>query len=264
MLSLYPASDFNAEATVYNQGKSESDTLTAQFFRLSRIVRDLIFTCPSFDFAHQLLKHPPIGRDFSSVRVYDINQSVLLPVWSVSGMPYAGVSHASDIAYVFNGVFPEGRMAEPDLDLAHSMSSSLIAFAYTGEPTIIAPGDDVAKEWPPVFDGSASRSDDLMPASFSALIAGGPYGTNEVTVSKQLLGGNSHARGHRATSGENASSGFYELFDPLRLSQKLVTSVLDYGFMKSSDSHIQQQLVEQEQLIERCAFMNSLADAQGT
>jgi hypothetical protein len=95
LFSLYPAADFEEQVRKYENGKGDADPeVSVHYFRLSQMLRDMLFTCSSIDFGFEISKQQQ-SSDFQGVRVYALNQSMLTPLWKGAGMPYVSVSHGS-------------------------------------------------------------------------------------------------------------------------------------------------------------------------
>ena len=253
--SLYPPSDFEQDVKNYNARKGPGDPIVSvHYFRVSRILRDLLFTCSSFDFSYHMVKHTQksLQANFTAARVYDLNQSVYNPLWNAAGMPYVGVSHGSDTNYVFNGVFPEGEMDESDKDLSKSMTSSFINFVHTGDPNSQSPSTKKTSYWPEAYDNVGSDTADLMPSQFNLLVVGGPYGTKAVNLSYPLNG---------AASSEY--KGVFDGYTAVGKLQQIIGNVLDFGAMGTSVSLTLKDKIQQESLFERCTYVNSLAETLG-
>ncbi|KAF7901274.1 hypothetical protein EAF00_003495 [Botryotinia globosa] len=88
---------------------------------------------------------------FTGVRLYDLNQSALTPLWKSAGMPCVKVSHGSDNNYLFNGVLPEGQLTEEDEEISEMIARSLVNFAYAGNPINISLSQKQFNEWPESF-----------------------------------------------------------------------------------------------------------------
>ncbi len=137
VFDLYPTSDFEEEAKNYKARKTDSDPdAPVHYFRVSRIFRDILFTCSSIDFGYEITKQSKaVDPSFPGIRIYNLNQTMFTPFLKLSGMPYIGACHGSDMAYILNGVLPDGAISKPDKRLSESMAASFINFAYTGDPT---------------------------------------------------------------------------------------------------------------------------------
>jgi hypothetical protein len=97
LFSLYPAADFEEQVKSYENGKGDADPeVPVHYFRLSQMLRDILFTCSSIDFGYEISKHNyELSSEFQGVRLYTLNQSMLTPLWKEAGMPYVSVSHGS-------------------------------------------------------------------------------------------------------------------------------------------------------------------------
>lgn len=128
-LRLYPISEFHAEM---------QDNVSSQYFRASRMSRDATFTCPSILIVEsnrdtdQRISGP--CHSSPTNHLFVLNQTVFSAYYDRANTSYYGVSHFSDIPYVFNGVSTKfAEIATPaDKDLAHAMVGSWTAFAATG------------------------------------------------------------------------------------------------------------------------------------
>lgn len=246
---LYPASDFEQDVRNYEARKSESDPVApVHYFRISRIMRDLLFTCSSIDFGFEISRQSK-QKDptFSGVRLYDLNQSMLTPMFHNAGMPWLGAIHGSDLDYLFNNAFPKDEMSESDRQLSEHLQASFINFAYTGDPNkgTIVTG---ASPWPESF---SEAEDDIIGhlekpgcSSMNLQVFGGALGTGSCHLTAEL----------RDTANFKEQEGMVQ--------SPLVDSV-HYGEMGSGTPQERQELLEHEKLIARCAFINSLAEKLG-
>ncbi|KAI0869019.1 alpha/beta-hydrolase [Hypoxylon argillaceum] len=243
--SLYPSSDFETELTDYKLNMKEGDEpVPINFFRLSRMLRDLLFSCSSIGFGYEMSRQSKaIDPTFPGVRIYDFNQSVLTSMMAGAGLPYLGVCHGSDTAYILNGVFPEGQMAESDQRLARSTTSAFINFAYTGNPSL--PGDEHFDSWPESFPYAGS-SDSPLPAKMNLHLIGGPLGTGS-----DVLGSNDDS--------PSTLAGFMQKV----IGMDTEGEGVEYGEMGSAASEIRQRVIAHEKLLERCAFIESLSEKLG-
>lgn len=185
LFALYPASDFELELANYEATKSDSDPdVPIHWFRASRIVRDMLFTCSSLDFALEMTKHSrTLNTSYAGARLYNLNQSTLTPFFKAGGMPYiAGAPHGSDYNFISNGVFPEDQVTEEDKVLAEEMASAFIKFAYTGNPS--NPDDESLGLWPEVFPKTQDLQGD-GPPEVSIQLMGGPLGSGPMTAPSQ-------------------------------------------------------------------------------
>ena len=128
LLSLYPVSDFLAEATT---------TLSSEFFRAARVFRDILMTCQPIFYAQHIAK---AGND---VYLYDWNQTILEPILELgTGAAGWGPIHTSEFAYIFGNLSHYNTSGYPfdpttaDYELAVRGSRSWSTFAATGRPSL--------------------------------------------------------------------------------------------------------------------------------
>ncbi|ORY56972.1 Alpha/Beta hydrolase protein, partial [Pseudomassariella vexata] len=242
LFSLYPASDFEQEVQNYEARKGDLDPVApVHYFRVARIMRDLLFTCSSIDFGFEVWRQSK-ARDptFSGVRHYDLNQSRVTPLFHAGGMPYLGVIHGSDMDYIYNNMFPKDQTSEEDQQVSDTIVASFINFAYTGNPS-----GDGFQAWPESFsepEGLYEHPvDSAGPSGIHLQIIGGPFGT-----------GTCHLE-----SGLDDNTGFASQEGSMQ--NPLVDSV-QLGKMESATHQKRQRELEREKLLERCAFINSLAE----
>jgi carboxylesterase type B len=153
ILALYPVSDFESQV-------APNDVVNAHYYRASRMFRDAKFTCPCIDISYNVMRYSN-----ADAWLYELNQTVFTSYYASIGSPYLGVSHFSDIPYVFNEVIAFNASSSDSL-LAAQMSGSWSAFAATGIPTN-------PMTWPVGY----SWVEFLSPAPWEAVINvfGGPY-----------------------------------------------------------------------------------------
>ncbi|KAL9094760.1 MAG: hypothetical protein Q9165_003031 [Trypethelium subeluteriae] len=248
IFSLYPAVDFEEDVSFYQARKAQDDhDISVHYFRVSRILRDLLFTCSSFDFGHHIIKFSL--PDFDGVRLYDLNQSVLGPLWKGAGMAYIGVSHGSDTNYIFNGIFPEGEMTAEDTRLSQEFTRKFIKFAHTGNPT---PGEN-SIEWPAAYKSvNIARETESEPSGFNLLIVGGPLGTQSVSVPSSL---------DAAQQGSlDRDYGESSLVGKM---QEVLADFVGYGKMDHAAPTSLQRNIEHQKLLQQCTFINSLSEVLG-
>jgi carboxylesterase type B len=110
------------------------ENISAQYFRASRLLRDAQFVCPSL---HMVRMNQKYSDKKTSNYLYVLNQTMFSPLFAKQETSYLGVSHFSDIPYVFN--LAKSRysfLATPaDVKLSTEMSSSWASFAASGEPS---------------------------------------------------------------------------------------------------------------------------------
>ncbi|KAI0837994.1 alpha/beta-hydrolase [Hypoxylon sp. FL0890] len=246
IFSRYPASDFEEDLKNYEAHKKDSDPVVPiNFYRISRILRDIFFSCSSINFGYEMSRQSKdLDPAFPGVRVYDLNQSMLAPMLAAAGMPYLGTCHGSDTNYIFNGVFPEGQVLGSDKQLSESMAGSFINFAYTGNPTYA--GDVHFNSWPEAFpetEGLSEHFDEHLPSSMNLQLIGGPLGT-----------------GHSFLKVKDRN---VEFEASLGTMQEPLGQGVEFGEMESEASQRRQRLLEHEKLLERCAFIDSLSEKLG-
>ncbi|KAI1397828.1 Alpha/Beta hydrolase protein [Hypoxylon fuscum] len=249
LFTHYPASDFEEEVRnyEYRYRKGESDPAAPiHYFRVSRILRDILFTCSSIEFGYEMSRQSKaLDPNFPGVRLYDLNQSMLTPIFKSAGMPYVGVCHGSDTNYIFNGVFPEGQITEEaDQKLSESMAGSFINFAYTGDPTFEK--NEGFKSWPESFpnhDGLDERSVS-GPTRINIQLIGGPLGTGSCSLGRKLDGDEDSI----------AQAGSMQI--------PLIGDV-EVGEMESAVSRSRQRELERQKLLKRCAYISTLSEKLG-
>ncbi|KAI0838353.1 carboxylesterase family protein [Hypoxylon sp. FL0890] len=132
LTELYPASNFSDDA----EGGTDRN-----FFRASQVVRDAYFACPSLRLARE-------WHDFApnrSVYMYTLNQSIFSHREANTHRSFYGVSHFSDIPYVFDAVSNADWSAaadQSDYDIGSYMSGSWASFATFGQPTVPSVSDE--------------------------------------------------------------------------------------------------------------------------
>ncbi|KAJ6032711.1 carboxylesterase [Penicillium herquei] len=125
-LSLYPVSDFPSDS---------SQNITAQYFRASRIIRDMEFTCGNLFTTKMNQKYS--NPDTSSY-LFSLNQTMFEVVLELEDLTYYQVCHFSDIPYVFNlATTSYANIATAsDIRLSSQMSGSWASFASLGNPSV--------------------------------------------------------------------------------------------------------------------------------
>jgi hypothetical protein len=245
LFTLYAAEDFASRAEQYELSRTKDDPeVPVHYFRLSQILRDLLFTCSSIEFGHEMNKQSQwLGAENSGVRLYALNQSMLTPLWRGAGMPYVSVSHGSDTNYIFNGVFPEGEIAQSDQNLSRIVAEAFIRFAATGNPNNVVARTD--RLWLQAFSRETGYK---VPEPLHLQIIGGPSGTGATIVTRVLGAADDNA----ASWGSGMIGGLQQLLQ-------------GYGFgsMTLGSSLERTQVIAREKLIERCAFVNSLSGKLG-
>ncbi|KAI0159790.1 putative lipase [Xylariaceae sp. FL1272] len=128
LLALYKTDDFAADA---------QSNHSSEFYRSSRISRDIVMVCQSLLVGHAL------AQAGNNVFHYDWNQTIVGPALaSVRGLYGVGVPHTAEFAYVFGNLSAydvNGYPFEPtekDYALAIRGSRSWSTFACTGSPSL--------------------------------------------------------------------------------------------------------------------------------
>lgn len=238
LFNLYPAPDFEDEKIAFEAAHPASPGVAVHWFRLSQMMRDILFTCPSIDFVHYNAHYSKSqGKQQSSTEdsyLYAFNQTLFSPLLEAGGMPHLGVCHGSDTNYVLNGVWPEaeavGGMSAEDVTLSSSFSASLLRFAYGETPGL----DDSLN--------SHKWLQNSMPGDVGIEIVGGPN-PGSVVLRNDEDGAAGIADGvgaHEYVEGE----------------QEFV-----YGTMGNKQNASRTKTVGKERLLERCAFINTLTKA---
>jgi len=247
LFSLYDAIDFNDDVKNYEAEKDDGEpTLSVHVFRLSRILRDLLFTCSSIDFGNEMSKQSQsTNMQRSGVYLYTLNQSMLTPLWKGAGMPHIKVSHGSDTNYIFNGLFPEGQVSEDDEKLSRDFSVAFINFANSGIPSDVDTGN-----WPEAFSQNDTSPLGSTPHSLTLQVVGGSYGTGSALLGfEKLL---DEGRGERILEFGEGLTG-----------EQQVLPGLSGGAMYSPSARLRKTVLNREQLLRRCEFLNSLSEKLG-
>ncbi|KAJ8071559.1 hypothetical protein OCU04_001872 [Sclerotinia nivalis] len=241
LFHLYSASDFEELDNYTSQNSPTDPDILVHYFRVSRILRDILFTCSSIDFGYHMVKHTQktIDTTFTGVRLYDLNQSALTPLWKGAGMPYVKISHGSDNNYLFNGVFPEGQLTEEDQGLSEMMARSLINFAYTGKPIGESPSQKQFDEWPESY---YEVGNDERLKNVKIQVIGGPHGTGSAILKDET-------DDKRIKKSEKVGN-----------MQQVLSDADTFGSMGLARENERKKLIEQEKLFQRCAYINSLAN----
>ncbi|KAK8135721.1 alpha/beta-hydrolase [Apiospora sp. TS-2023a] len=242
LFALYPASEFDAEVHNYEARKAAADpTVSVHYFRTARILRDLLFTCSSLDFAAEMGKRSGPGL----VRLYDLNQSTVTPLLQGAGMTWlSGAVHGSDMDYLYNNMFPREKLSDADLEVSDRMLAAFINFAYAGDPN--GDGAGAASSWPEAFPSVDNGEPTQSRAAINVQLIGGPWGTGSCHLT--------------ADTGSGEGSFAAEQMD---MQHPMVDST-KYGEMGGNErlQHGQREL-ERDRLQERCGFINTLAEKLG-
>lgn len=240
LFSHYPAADFEFDVANYEARRSESDpSVSVHFFRVARIMRDLLFTCSSIEFGFEMTRQTRLERNhWDGVRLYNLNQTMLTPLLNMGGMPYAGVIHGSDSNYMFNGQLLEIPIDEVDKKLSRELSPAFINFAYSGN----AEGEGALGEWSSGFGSTADYESSPVLQKMSIEVVGGPHGSGSVPL-------------------ENSNSITLQREDTIQ--QPIRDAEVQYAAMRSPAFGVKKAHLESERLFERCAYINSLAEKLG-
>jgi hypothetical protein len=247
LFSLYAPADFQSRLDQYEASRQKDDPeVPVHWYRLAQILRDLLFTCSSIDFSYEMTKWSSTHLlETAGARVYALNQSMLTPLWRGAGMPYVGVSHGSDTNYIFNGLFPEGEISESDQALSTAMAEAFIRFAATGNPNHAATKTE--QHWPRAFP-SLGISPASSPESLHVQILGGPLDTGAAIVHPGV-----------SSDAQDDASWVSGMTDYLQQ----VLPGYGMGAMSDEATRRRSQVIADEKLIERCNFVNSLAEKLG-
>ena len=150
--------------------------------------RDIWFTCPVLDFTY----HYSLSSS-KDVRLYEMNQSKFGPVFEYMGVPEWKVSHLSDIPYLMNEDVAAGADNSPaQRELSAHLSSSIAAFAWTGDPTATTTkGAKGFWDWPVAFGGDGHGHG---PERLKVFVVGGQEGSGVATA---VSGGGSEGSSSR-------------------------------------------------------------------
>lgn len=177
ILNLYPSSSFLPNITA---------GLSSEYYRSSRIFRDILLTCPSFLVAHAMSLKYNNDTTPAPIYLYNHNQTILSTYLDSIGDPGFGVIHTSDLAYVFGNFTPYciDETIHPsahDYELMRQMVGSWTAFAYTGNPT----GNGTSlRGWTEAY----KSGDTMMDAN--VYVSGGPYpGISRLSGDESVLSG---------------------------------------------------------------------------
>ncbi len=158
LLSLYPVEDFESQVT-------ENSTFTAQYYRASRIYRDIHMTCPAINLTSEISL-----QSSAQTYLFTLNSTRFQPVWDAIGQPEYQIAHSSDVPYFFDVDIVGGDNSASALQLSAEVSRSFSAFASSGDPS--TPDFD----WPVAWKGQ-----DRVDAT--VFVIGGPYGSGAAQLS---------------------------------------------------------------------------------
>ncbi|KAL4873652.1 hypothetical protein BDV12DRAFT_207498 [Aspergillus spectabilis] len=131
-LALYPISSFSLAAATL---PAVNRNITAQYFRASQMKRDAEFSCPSLYLSQMTDRYSSTN---TSNYLFALNQTLFRSIYAAVNASYLGVSHFSDIPYVFNQAQSQGYApyaSAEDRLLSSEVSGSWAAFAAVGRPS---------------------------------------------------------------------------------------------------------------------------------
>lgn len=168
-LDLYPSTDFVPGLNA-----------SAQFFRASRMEPDFELACPSVLRAQAMANH---SSDDTSAYMFVLNETVFAQLFADEGAPFLGVSHFSDIPFVFNEVSaPEFNGTASLRQLADQINGSWAAFAARGDP--VAKGvNGFLAGWDKAYGNGTAKSGPYNPR-----VLGGPRDGDVVLGTKAEQG----------------------------------------------------------------------------
>jgi hypothetical protein len=164
-------------------------SLPPAFYQMARIERDVLFLCNALFMTSKVTSqntyHPHPSNAFQTifnkfreskkpihgpqVYLYHLNQTALTPRLAAFGIPDLGVTHISDIPYVFNSISNTSLLLNNTAAnrlLASQMSKSWASFATFGRPSV--EGKETLKGWMP--------NDGIRESDARVLVIGGPNG----------------------------------------------------------------------------------------
>ncbi|KAI1292953.1 Alpha/Beta hydrolase protein [Xylaria venustula] len=243
LFSLYPARSFEEDVHNYEARKAENDPeAPVHYFRIARIMRDLLFTCSSIDFGFEMTKQSQSLEGFPGVYHYVLNHSMITPLFHAAGMPYLGAVHGSDMDYLYNNMFPRDQMSESDSNVSDTLIMSFLNFAYTGQPH----GEGLPL-WPQSFpeldEPDVSQIELDCPQYLNLRVIGGQLGKGAVPLTKELS---------EPTANDQEGTIEFPFSDNVQ-----------YKEMEPQMHQERQRQVDRENLLERCAFISSLAEKLG-
>lgn len=147
LLDYYPASSFQEAGSVRN--------LTAEYLRCAGIYRDISFACPGIDFAHN------VALWGSSCYMYELNETSFKDLYASVGTSYLGVSHFSDVPFVFKYADSLGQ-SDSIKRIETQMSRDWRHFVSTGSPSHMSLGSHSSTYWPKTFGESKVEATHLM------------------------------------------------------------------------------------------------------
>ena len=160
---------------------------TTQYYRAAQIHRDLWFTCPALDFTHHYNNQRGVGSSSKAIYLFEMNQTKFTPVLKQIGVPFWKVVHLSEVSFILNSdVNPGGDNSEKQKSLSKQLSSSVIAFAWTGNPNVLETAGSKIKEgfsdWPTAFEAKATQEVNDGIEEASIFVVGGKNGSGGATI----------------------------------------------------------------------------------
>ncbi len=243
LLNAYKVEDFEDDLTNYEEAKGEhGPAVSIHYFRLARILRDLLFTCSSMDFASEIHKQSrDLDSEFPGAWLYVLNQTMYEALWKSTGTPYLGVCHGSDTNYIFNGLFLEGEVSAKDKRLSNQFTESFINFAYTGNPNT----EDL-EGWPTASHMQSFAEETSSLHNIHVQVIGGPFGTGPATVD------------FSASDPDN-----FELFAANNRQDQQHLQGYQMGSASLATGLKRTELLAREKLKDRCTVISSLAEKLG-
>ncbi|KAK4500140.1 hypothetical protein PRZ48_008326 [Zasmidium cellare] len=144
---------------------------------LSRALRDIEVACPSLRQASDLYES---SKGQSSVYLYELNQTAFAPTLEQNGKAYLGVTHFSDVPYVFNELQTAYYVSDPkEIKLAESISRGWASFATHGAP-------DEKWKWPQAVEDDVSAEANIESKRIAVEVLGGPsHGPREMVFKEK-------------------------------------------------------------------------------
>lgn len=213
LLSLYPVEDFEAQVI-------EGHHLTAQWYRATRIYRDLNMACPSLNITGEISLQSNVPT-----YLFAVNSTRLQSVWDSMNKPQWQIAHVSDIPYIFNQVIEGADNSKSAMDFSAQVCRTLPAFATSGDPSTSL------FDWPVAWKEGGGNA--------TIFVMGGPYGAGPATVGLS----------HRAVANQPCATYGQSIRD-------VAQSPLG-GSPSANDQR--SEALAQERLVERCAFIDSVA-----
>jgi carboxylesterase type B len=147
LLGLYPVTDFAADPAA---------NLSAEFYRSSRIFRDVLMVCMPTWFGEQ------VSQMGNNAYLYDQNASVLITIVEGLGYPGLGPPHTSEFAYIYANLSHYNisglnyAPTEEDFALVAPESRSWSSFAAVGQPSLES--KDTLQGWEPAFQYAQEKN----------------------------------------------------------------------------------------------------------